>query len=916
MPALRLPSLAPDLPAGRARRIGVGLLVFLVATLLRMSVDPILHDKAPFLMHVVAVGAATWLGGLEGGLVAVVLGALAVDYLFVEPRYGLKAADTEHAAALVLFGAVSLGLVWQLSRWRRAEQALRISEQRLRRLVDVSAQIVWVAQPDGRVTQDSPSWRAFTGRTYEQWTGWNWLDVIHPDDRERVAREWRQALQTQARYHPEFRMLHHTGAYRHVACSAVPILDTHGTVREWIGMNVDITERKQAEQTLRESREDLSHAQSLAKAGSWRLDLARNQLRWSEETHRIFGVPVGTPVPYERFLAAVHPDDRQLVEGAWQAALEGEPYALDHRIVVNGEVRWVHERAELEFDAAGTFRAGVGSVQDITDRRRLEEELRAQTERLLVQANVIEHAHDAILILDDHERITFWNAGAERLYGVVAGEAMGHDAHRLLGTAVDAVAEMQAALAATGTWQGELRHRRNDGTAVMIESRQVRVTTAGQPGVTLEINRDITDRIRAEEERQATMARMRLLLEMSEALSAAATPEQISALALKTAVPALGALAGNVGLLSADGREIEIIGTWESRESRRGCPSRFPLMPPTPIGDAIREGVTVTVASRADGMARYPELPECLGGPGEALAAIPLRGEQIVGALGLSFVDAAALEQRDRSFAVLVARQTAQALERARLLTSERRAHAEAQEAGRVKDEFLATLSHELRTPLNAILGWAQLLSNGQLKAEAQRHAVEVIERSAKVQTRLVEEVLDLSRIVTGRLRLDLQPVDLATIIEAAAETVRPGAEAKGIELQLDLSPVPLVGDASRLQQVIWNLLANGVKFAGQGGSVRVAAHARSGGIEIVVSDTGEGIPPAFLPHVFERFTQADGSRTRRHGGLGLGLAIVRHIVELHGGTVTAASPGEGQGATFTVNLPLREASVTTSAPR
>ncbi|MFL6231649.1 MAG: response regulator [Thermoanaerobaculia bacterium] len=246
--------------------------------------------------------------------------------------------------------------------------------------------------------------------------------------------------------------------------------------------------------------------------------------------------------------------------------------------------------------------------------------------------------------------------------------------------------------------------------------------------------------------------------------------------------------------------------------------------------------------------------------------------------------------------------------ERARLLVLEQAARRQAEEANRTKDEFLATLSHELRTPLNAILGWVQVLRSGKLDPAAATRALETIERNARVQAQLIADLLDVSRIITGKLRLDFKPVDLRRIIDAALDSVRPAADAKGILLDISIAPLasPVLGDADRLQQVIWNLLSNSIKFTARGGRVEVQLREADANAVIRVSDTGIGIRPDFLPYVFDRFRQAEGSITRTHGGLGLGLSIVRHLIELHGGTAEVDSEGEGKGATFTVRLPLR----------
>jgi signal transduction histidine kinase len=234
----------------------------------------------------------------------------------------------------------------------------------------------------------------------------------------------------------------------------------------------------------------------------------------------------------------------------------------------------------------------------------------------------------------------------------------------------------------------------------------------------------------------------------------------------------------------------------------------------------------------------------------------------------------------------------------------------ELENANRMKDEFLATVSHELRTPLNAILGWVRMLRTDTLRPEKRAHALETIERNASVQGQLIEDLLDVSRIVTGKLRLEVRTVDPTQVVENALEALRPAATAKGVTLTHFVEPGagPILGDPDRLQQVVWNLLANGVKFTPRGGTVSVTVERRECLLEIAVVDTGQGIEPDFLPYVFERFRQADAKTTRKFGGLGLGLAIVRSLVELHGGNVTVESKGSGRGSTFTVTLPISPA--------
>jgi PAS domain S-box-containing protein len=245
--------------------------------------------------------------------------------------------------------------------------------------------------------------------------------------------------------------------------------------------------------------------------------------------------------------------------------------------------------------------------------------------------------------------------------------------------------------------------------------------------------------------------------------------------------------------------------------------------------------------------------------------------------------------------------------EREELLRREREARMAAESASRLKDEFLATVSHELRTPLNAILGWARMLRTGRLDQVTADKALESVERNARAQAQIIEDILDVSRIITGKLKLEFRPIELRSVIESAMDTIRLAADVKGIRTSFIQDHVvgPVLGDPTRLQQVFWNLLSNSVKFTSGGGLIEVRLEQADSVARVVVRDTGRGINPEFLRYVFDRFRQADSSSTRKYGGLGLGLSIVRHIIELHGGTVEADSPGEGGGATFTVEMPL-----------
>jgi len=330
----------------------------------------------------------------------------------------------------------------------------------------------------------------------------------------------------------------------------------------------------------------------------------------------------------------------------------------------------------------------------------------------------------------------------------------------------------------------------------------------------------------------------------------------------------------------------------------------------------------VTADTRYGSMAPHHGMP-----PGHlpvrSYLAVPVisRSGEVIGGLFFGHPEPAVFIERSERLIVGVAAQAGVAIDNARLydaaqraaadretlLESERFARTEAERMSAMKDEFLATLSHELRTPLSAILGWAQVLRYSATDPDLAK-GLETIERNARIQKQLIEDLLDMSRITSGKLRLDIQAVQPVTFVEAAIETTRPAADAKGIRLETMLDPVagPVSGDPQRLQQVVWNLLSNAVKFTPKHGKVQVLLQRVNSHIEITVADTGAGIDPEFLAHAFDRFRQADGSSTRQHGGLGLGLSIVRHLVELHGGSARIASPGRNLGTTVTVELPLK----------
>jgi len=563
----------------------------------------------------------------------------------------------------------------------------------------------------------------------------------------------------------------------------------------------------------------------------------------------------------------------------------------------------------------------TAAVRDITRRKQAEEALKESREWL---AAIFQASRDGIIVEED-EHIAYANASFARLYGYdAAADLIGKHLSVVQATESNAwILDLSRRRLAGEPvpWLYEFKGRRKDGSLIDLEA-SVSLLRSGDTARIITVVRDISERKRVEEERakfveeqaarhEAEAARQRwaFLAEASAILGSSLDYETTLSTVARLAVPTLADWC-SVDIVDEDGgihslaiAHRDAVKAEEAREFQRRYPAS--MRDPYGIADVIRTGRPVLQAAVPDELlASVAHDTRHLAALREAgihsLMMVPLvaRGRTL-GAISLVSTDSKRrFQSTDLMFAEEVAGRAALAIDNARL-------YHEAREASRLKDEFLATLSHELRTPLNAMLGWARLLRAGELDAETVDKALESIERNTQAQSQLVSDILDVSRIITGKLHIDREPLDLAPVVDAALDAIHPAADAKSVALcaSLDRS-LRLTGDGDRLLQVVWNLLSNAVKFSRQGGRVDVQTRRVEGEIEIEVADNGVGIAPDFLPYVFDRFRQGDASTTRRHGGLGLGLAIVRHLVELHGGTVSARSGGPGRGACFIVRLP------------
>jgi PAS domain S-box-containing protein len=552
------------------------------------------------------------------------------------------------------------------------------------------------------------------------------------------------------------------------------------------------------------------------------------------------------------------------------------------------------DRADSSLTHRGRSSSSVASAMPLPDQLELQH-----------LARVIESSDDAIVSKDLDGIIRSWNHAAERMFGYTAAEAIGRSIRMIIPE--DRQNEEDTVLARIRAGQAvdhyETIRRRKDGTSISISlSVSPILDDSGVVVGASKIARDITERSRlvAVIQEQALIAEK--LSEVGATVAASLDQEKIVQQVIDIATAVTHAENSAFFYNAVDAQSGEVCTLYASSGASLAPQTRPTTVFPSAFnGGGILRLDDATQDPRYGGNIPVQGMPVGLL-PVRSYLAVPLKTPtgDILGGLFFSHSQSGVFTEQHEQLTSGISAWASLALENARLYVA-------ARDSDRLKDEFLAVLSHELRTPLNAILGYARLLRGGILEGERAERGLETLERNATSLRKIVEDVLDVSRIVSGKIRLDVQPVELPLVIHNAVATVQPAADAKGVRLHTLIDPRvgPVTGDPDRLQQVVWNLLSNAVKFTPQQGRVHVQLARTDSHVEIVVSDTGAGIRPEFLPHVFERFRQAEAGTTRKTGGLGLGLSIVRHIVELHGGLVQASSEGEGHGATFRVRLPL-----------
>jgi PAS domain S-box-containing protein len=734
------------------------------------------------------------------------------------------------------------------------EEQLRISETRSRALIEQSPFSIQILSPDGHTLRVNSAWEKLWGVTLDQIADYNMLE-----DEQLVAKGVMPYIHKgfageataipPIKYDPDETIpdrSSHQEPQRWVRAFIYPVKDASGQVREVVLMHEDITDRKRAE-------DELEEALRLQRSVEERLMLLVEAS----------GLLLGS-LALEAVQPAILDLSRRLIAADAYAIWRVAPAANSWRIVSHDGLSESH------------FGQSIETVDDATP--------------LLLRPVIAEDITRAPLL---SERQEFY--GVEGIKSLLAVPLHIH-----------------GVISGTLTFYYRRAHQ--------FSETEVRVATAlaNLAGSAISSTELYEEQSRMRSEAEDAERRAHYLAEASRVMASTLDYQKTLAQVAQLAVPDLADwcavdMAGEDGTLvrlavaHADPAKVE----WANK-----LQERYPVNMDAPQGvpNVLRTGESELYTDISDDMLvagaiddEHLRLMREIGFTSAMVVPLSVQGKTLGAITFVSTESGVRYGPSDLAFAEDLARRAATAIDNARLYREAQDARRSAEEASRLKNEFLATVSHELRTPLTAMLGWAHLLRAGQLDEQSAKSALETIERNARSQSQLIDDLLDVSRIITGKLRLDVRRVDPSTFIEAAIEALRPAAEAKSVRIQkvVDTGVSSIAGDPARLQQVVWNLLSNAIKFTPKGGRVQVRLERVNSHVEIAVSDTGTGISPKFLPHVFDRFRQADQSTTREFGGLGLGLAIVRHLVELHGGTVRAESHGEGQGATFTVMLPL-----------
>jgi PAS domain S-box-containing protein len=801
-------------------------------------------------------------------------------------------------------------------RAERSEQLFRVSlEQSL-----MSTQIL---SPEGMTIWVNHAWEKLWGVRLEQIANYNMLK-----DPQLIAKGVmpfiRKAFEGEATeippilYDPEETIPNVTTNKkpgRWVRGFIYPVKDEAGRVREIVLMHEDISQSKLIEEELRRSEEKYRSLLENANDIIYSHDLQGNYLTINRAGEAITGYSREEILGGLNIAQVVAPEHLQRAKEMTALKLKDPSPTVYEIDIITRDGRRLTLEVSTRISYSNNQPVAVeGIARDVTERKRAEAELQRSRDQIEI---ILQGVAESITAQDGEGNLIYANDAAARALGFSsAKELLEHPTRELMQSYELLDEDGNSFLREHLPGRIAIKEGRAASAVICYRSRTTReerwsfvqstpvFDEQGQVRFAINIFQDITERRRAEEVQ-------RFLAEAGAIIASSLDYEATLSSVARMAVPTLAdwctvdvydedRTLKRLAVAHVDPKKVE----WAHELQQRYPPD---MDAPRGVPNVLRTGKSEIYSDIPDEMLAAAAIDEEhlrimreIGFTSALIVPLVTQGRTLGVITLITAESGRQYRQEDLVVAETLAHRAAISIDNARL-------YRRAQEANRMKDEFLATLSHELRTPLTAILGWSGMLRAGRLDAEAATRAIEAIERNAKSQRQIIEDLLDVSRIITGKLRLDVREVEPAALIDSAIEAVRPAAEAKGVRIEkvVGTGSGTLTGDPSRLQQVFWNLLSNAVKFTPGGGRVQLSLEQTDSHLEITVSDTGQGISAEFLPYVFDRFRQADSTTTRKHGGLGLGLAIVRHLVELHGGTVRAESEGVGQGAAFTVTLPL-----------
>ncbi|HYH08148.1 MAG TPA: PAS domain S-box protein [Thermoanaerobaculia bacterium] len=889
----------------------------------------------------------------------------------------------------------------------KAAAALRQSEERFRAAFNHAVIGMVLTDGAGCVIRANRAFEEIVGRSCDEIVGRDSVEYTHPDDRTANS-SYVRSVETEEVTHATYekRYLRPDGEVVWARVHLSPVRDDAGAMTALVALVENITEQRRTREELIEARRKLDSALIAGEVATYEWDMVSDRLWGDPNFDNIFGVPrdADGTAPLQRFIEAVHPDDRAPVQAKIAATIETRgDYEAEYRIITRPEERWVIARGRITTDERDGTDRFHGMVLDITARKHLEQELERRTR---IYDSILSATDDFAYLFDRDGNFLFANRRLLAVWGKTLEEVVGRNPYDLGYPQWHAdmhMREIREVIEQKHAITGEVPYMAPTGIFGVYE--YIFTPVFGEDGeveVIAGTTRDVTARKQAEDAQRRTAEQLRLALDAASmgwwqydmktgqvfwdervramygveaesqgydevlkrihpddaarvdaAIAAATNPRdpQPYSVEYRLLLPdgsTRWIASKGQAIFEGEGDERRValfVGTaldvtdaktaetaLQTSEARfRQLADSMPQLVWTAAADGVIDyfnrpfyeytGMTETTVARDfwDEVIHPDDFDSMTGAFAHSVrTGMPFEAEfrmrrksdgayRWFVARALPVRDAATGETRWFGTSTDVDDRRRLLEENERLLASERAARSDAERASRTKDEFLATLSHELRTPLSAILGWTQLLTGSGNTPEEIDEGISVISRNARVQAQIIDDLLEMSRVTSGKIRLDVQEIEIAEVIEAAVATIRPAAEAKGVHIDTVLPPLgePMTGDTNRLQQVFWNLLSNAVKFTPPEGRVEVRLESHAPYVEVRVSDTGEGIRPEFLPYLFERFRQADSTTTRRHAGLGLGLAIVKQLVELHGGSVEAASDGPGRGSMFTVRLPL-----------